>query len=381
MQCSNCGADLAPDDSFCGHCGAPRSELSPVFEAIVARFAVLKARYDAGELGESEYDNELRKLVVQDEAGSYWMIGADTGRWYRYDGQHWVRDKPLREAQALSPGMPARSEVPTQEAAPAAVPRGRRWSKPLLFPAAGLVLLLVAFSAVVLFFGDTFDDLLGEVADLRRSAAPLPPTRTPTRLVRPSDTARPRPSATPTSAAAMALEEDFEDDANWGQGDSEEHRRWIEGSELHILIEQDNWAAWSAPRSPGHAYRDFVAATVCRKVSDVSGACALLFRYQDNDNYYYFHVSHNGYYKLGKRLDGQWVNLIEWTASDAVAQGDNTLEVECSRSDITVLVNERELATVSDSAFAAGDVGLLAEAFDDPGVHVAFDWIIVVPIE
>ena len=111
------------------------------------------------------------------------------------------------------------------------------------------------------------------------------------------------------------------------------------------------------------------------------GACALLFRYQDNDNYYYFHVSHNGYYKLGKRLDGQWVNLIEWTASADVYPRENVLEVECLGSDITLRVNERELITVSDGAFSAGTVGLLAEAFDDPGVHVAFDWIVVVPIE
>lgn len=61
------------------------------FKQAEERFKQLKAQFEAGELTESEFKTQLEELMVQDEQGSWWMIGYETERWYRYDGTDWVQ--------------------------------------------------------------------------------------------------------------------------------------------------------------------------------------------------------------------------------------------------------------------------------------------------
>ena len=79
MKCTNCGAELAPEDRFCGECGVPRPQLPPRFAEAERRFAPLRARYQAGALNDAAYDAELQKLIVEDDIGDYRMLGADSG--------------------------------------------------------------------------------------------------------------------------------------------------------------------------------------------------------------------------------------------------------------------------------------------------------------
>ena len=64
MKCTNCGAELVPEARFCGECGAPRPQWPPRFAEAEQRFAVLRARYQAGELDDAAYEAELQKLVI-----------------------------------------------------------------------------------------------------------------------------------------------------------------------------------------------------------------------------------------------------------------------------------------------------------------------------
>jgi len=68
--------------------------MPPRFAETERRFAVLRAGYQTGELDGAAYETELQKLVVVDDTGGYWMLGADSGEWYWYDGQQWVRRDP-----------------------------------------------------------------------------------------------------------------------------------------------------------------------------------------------------------------------------------------------------------------------------------------------
>ena len=117
MKCNNCGTELAPEDKFCGGCGAPRPQLSPRFVEAASRFRTLRARYRAGELEDAAYDAELRQLVVEDSAGGYWMLGADSGDWYWYDGQQWVQRNPPPAAETA--GAPASLDGSADSSLPA----------------------------------------------------------------------------------------------------------------------------------------------------------------------------------------------------------------------------------------------------------------------
>jgi hypothetical protein len=106
----------------------------------------------------------------------------------------------------------------------------------------------------------------------------------------------------------------------------------------------------------------------------------VIFREVDVDNFYYFTVSSDGYYRLIKMLDGEWVNLVEWTASDLIATGEdsvNRLGVLAVGEQISILVNDELLATVEDDSFAAGIIGLAAGTYSEPEVEIAYDDMLI----
>lgn len=94
MRCSHCGNALAPHHQFCEACGTSRPQLPPTFAAAERRFAALQAQHAAGGLDDAAFDTALQDLVIQDDVGAFWMIGADTGQWYWHDGNQWVRRDP-----------------------------------------------------------------------------------------------------------------------------------------------------------------------------------------------------------------------------------------------------------------------------------------------
>jgi len=102
----------------------------------------------------------------------------------------------------------------------------------------------------------------------------------------------------------------------------------------------------------------------------------VLFRYVDGDNFYFFAISSDGFYKLQRLVDGEWEQIIKWTQSDAINTGEeseNRLGLLAVGSRIVLLVNDEVLDEVEDDTFDTGTVALAAGTFDEGGVEVAFD--------
>ena len=55
---------------------------------------VLKNELAAGKLDEQTFESRLLELIDVAEDGYYWMLGHESGRWYRHDGQKWLPDHP-----------------------------------------------------------------------------------------------------------------------------------------------------------------------------------------------------------------------------------------------------------------------------------------------
>lgn len=113
---------------------------------------------------------------------------------------------------------------------------------------------------------------------------------------------------------------------------------------------------------------DNVFGVICR--SDTRG-----------DNYYFFVVSSDGYYGVGKVIDQkqQLISTTNMLPSSAVKQGEDTniLQASCIGDQLTFSVNGLELVQVQDSELKAGDIGLTAGSFDKPNVDVRFDNLVV----
>jgi hypothetical protein len=61
------------------------------FKQAEKRFKQLKAQFEARTLTETEFRAQLEELMIQDEQGSWWMIGYETELWYRHNGTNWVQ--------------------------------------------------------------------------------------------------------------------------------------------------------------------------------------------------------------------------------------------------------------------------------------------------
>jgi hypothetical protein len=169
--------------------------------------------------------------------------------------------------------------------------------------------------------------------------------------------------------------DDFSDSSGgWLEGQWERSRLWIEGGEYHVLVKAANTGTHGWRKA--EKFADLLFEADARQVSGPnSNAYGLVFRYEDEDNFYRFVITGEGKYRIRKQLEGEWVSIKGWTRSEAINQGvaTNYLKVICQGDTIEVYVNTRHLATVTDPSFAEGYIALTASAYDEPNVHVAFD--------
>jgi ribosomal protein L37E len=67
------------------------------FGEVETAFLVLRRRFRSNEISRREFIDQLKKLRLRDGQGHFWMIGAQSGKWYFFDGREWVRSEPPRE--------------------------------------------------------------------------------------------------------------------------------------------------------------------------------------------------------------------------------------------------------------------------------------------
>jgi hypothetical protein len=108
----------------------------------------------------------------------------------------------------------------------------------------------------------------------------------------------------------------------------------------------------------------------------------LVCRYTDPENYYFFLVSTDGFYGLGKMTGGQstLLGMTEMQRSDVIQpQGVvNHLRADCIGQELTLYDNGRQLATAADPDHPSGDAGFVAGTANEPGLDVAFDNFVVI---
>src|SRR3990172_8095831 len=88
------------------------------FQDLQSRYDEVREQFDAGELSEEEFKEELEGLQLKDEQGHYWTIGAQSGKWYFYDGRRWVEETPLPMTKHEGRGMPEFTSVDAAEREP-----------------------------------------------------------------------------------------------------------------------------------------------------------------------------------------------------------------------------------------------------------------------
>ncbi len=195
-------------------------------------------------------------------------------------------------------------------------------------------------------------------------------------------TPSPAASAAAAGAPAASLQVLFRDDF------SNPHSGWDTVHEKDAIIEytpQGQYRIWlNYPHTtiwanPGLQFTDTrIEVDALKAAGPDDNQFGIICRYEDANNFYFFLISSDGYYGIGKTKDGKQSLLTgegNMTFAREIAKGHalNHLRAECVGTHLALFVNGHHLATVSDADFSRGDVGLMVGTFDEPGVDIRFD--------
>lgn len=135
--------------------------------------------------------------------------------------------------------------------------------------------------------------------------------------------------------------------------------------------------------TPGLSFGDVgIEVDTLQYAGPVENRIGVICRHRDDDNFYFFVISADGYYAIGKVKAGEQ-SLLGQDAmrySSAIKSGIaiNHLRAECQGSTLRFYINHAPIALVEDFDFTEGDVGLLVGTFKEGGLDVLFDNFVVV---
>jgi len=76
------------------HRSGPGQAQEDAFGHVERESAWLRQERAAGRLTEEQLRSRLQALMFQDDNGQWWMVGQQSGEWYRNEGGTWVRASP-----------------------------------------------------------------------------------------------------------------------------------------------------------------------------------------------------------------------------------------------------------------------------------------------
>lgn len=152
----------------------------------------------------------------------------------------------------------------------------------------------------------------------------------------------------------------------------------IENETMRLTVNQPGQIWWT---NPGLNFAD---AIIKAEASQISGpndnAYGLICRYQNEENFYVFLVSGDGYYAIGKYQSGADTVIYltenqQFQSSEVINMGvaSNQLEARCIGNQLSLIVNGVPLITVTDPTFVIGDIGLAASTLQPGTGIIQFD--------
>ena len=187
------------------------------------------------------------------------------------------------------------------------------------------------------------------------------------------------PTLVPAKSGAVLYQEEFEKNTTgWARVSNDNGIMDYDGGGYRMLVRQPKLNVWSTPSKNFGDVR--VEVDVIRLNGPEENRMGLMCRYQ-HGNYYFFMISNDGYYGIGKFIGDHAILLgqEQMQASDAIQKDTNNhLRADCIGGTLTFYINFKQVATVVDSDLVTGDVGLLAGTFSAPGADVMFDHFVVI---
>jgi hypothetical protein len=153
-----------------------------------------------------------------------------------------------------------------------------------------------------------------------------------------------------------------------------------------FTVNENELTSWT---TAGEEFSDGVYSVEATQVTGPdNNAYGMLFRVDDeNDDFYSFQISGDGFVWIGRYRDGGAAEAEPivndwWFESPVINQGNatNKLSVQAEGQNLIFFVNDQEVGRVTDDAFSSGDIGLMVRTLGIGGVNVQFDNFTIEPL-
>ena len=203
----------------------------------------------------------------------------------------------------------------------------------------------------------------------------VPPTLTtpaviPTTAPSPTPSPAPKCPPTPTLPAGVLFSDDFgsrqaSECNGWQFPNSDNADALWSPNTYTISIKKPNSGAMTGMEGSSRQYADFALEIEAQPLDDNVSVYGLIFRYSKNqdgaETYYRFALFPDGRYSLNKLAAGDWVRVVDYTASPLIKIGKNknTLGVIAQGSTFSLYINRTLVKTMTDDAIkGSGIVGI-----------------------
>ena len=104
-------------------------------------------------------------------------------------------------------------------------------------------------------------------------------------------------------------------------------------------------------------------------------AYGVLFRYQGKANHYELDLNGVGSYAVGKDVDDEWTQIIEWTSSAAIRPAGevNRVRLVAFGDTFILYINDQFVDEFTDASLSSGDIAPVVTAYDNPPARAIFD--------
>lgn len=179
----------------------------------------------------------------------------------------------------------------------------------------------------------------------------------------------------PHRSGDVLFQDDFSNSASgWDRVKAVEGEANYGQDFYNIRVLQPRHSVWA---NPGLSFTDVrIEVDAFKSGGPDNNSFGVICRAKDKDNFYFFILSSDGYYGIG-RYNGQEQVLLGSKAmqpSEKILKGEatNHIRADCIGDRLALYVNGEKIAEAQDSQLPSGDVGLIAGTFDTPGTDIRF---------
>ncbi len=186
-------------------------------------------------------------------------------------------------------------------------------------------------------------------------------------------------------ADGVILQDDFSDpQSGWDRHSGGELTTDYAEGQYRVAVQPANLDAWGlAGLDLNDMQLQVDAVQLAGPADNTFGVLCRVTRTGDQSNFYFFQISSDGYFAIGKVVKDQRTFLnpagdFEPLAAIQTAPAAvNVLAAACQGQQFTFTVNGQPAGAFTDAELTHGDVGLLAGTFNEGGVLIAFDNAVV----